>query len=281
MKRCFLILVVAIFSWTMIAQPRIGLVLGGGGALGYAHIGAIQALEEAGIEPVFVAGTSMGALVGALYAQGYNSQQLYAFVRDRKLYTVMRNVSPTSKHLQRGIGSFQNVRQLLNDAVTHDCFDSLRIPFLCVATNIASGTATVKCHGTNLADWVLASASIPVVYQPQLINGSYYCDGGVIDNLPAQYIPRDLCDMVIAIDVVPMDIPGGEDMFTKDYPMLNVYGNMLLNVSSHGGRQHSDVVICPNMDIRYGVMDFERYEEIIRRGYDAMHTWLVEQGWIQ
>lgn len=281
MKRLFLIFAAAFFTWSMIAQPRIALALGGGGALGYAHIGAIQALEEAGIEPVFVCGTSMGALVGALYAQGHNGQQLYAFVRDRKLYTVMRNVSPTSKHLQRGIGSFQNVRQLLNDAIPHDCFDSLQIPFLCVATNIASGTAVTPCTGANLADWVLASASIPVVFQPQMIDGAYYCDGGVIDNLPTQYVPRDLCDMVIAIDVVPTDIPGGEDMFTKDYPMLNVYGNMLLNVASQTGRLHSDVVICPNKDVRYGVMDFENYEDIIRRGYEAMHAWLVEQGWVR
>lgn len=255
-------------------HPRIALVLSGGGALGYAHIGVLQALDQAGIRPSYIAGTSMGALVGVLYAQGYTADELYAFVVQRKLHNIIRNVNASIRHVNRGIGDYKNVRQLLNDAIPHDSFDSLQIPFLCVATDIASGTPAIRTSGGNLVDWVLASASIPVVFKPQLIEGRYYCDGGFVDNLPACHIPKEQYDICIGIDLVPSLQPEPDEFFTRHYLVNDVYGNMILNINSQQGRQCCHYLITPHSDVRFGILDFRHYEAIRQRGYDAMRQWL-------
>lgn len=256
------------------SQPRIALVLSGGGALGYAHIGVLQAMEEAGLRPSYIAGTSMGALVGVLYAQGYSADELYEFVVQRRLHNIFRNVHASARHANRGLGSYKHVRKLLNDAIPHDSFDSLQIPFLCVATGIRTGKAEVRASGNNLADWVLASASIPVVFKPQLIEGEYYCDGGFVDNLPACHVPRCEYDICIGVDLVPAEQPIVEEFFSRSYLINDVYGSMVLNLNSHQGRQCCDYLITPHQDVKYGILDFRHYETLRQRGYDAMRQWL-------
>lgn len=278
MKRLVAILLTVVLCSSVAAQPspRIALVLSGGGALGYAHIGALQALDEAGIRPSFIAGTSIGAIVGAVYAQGYSGNQLYAFLKDRRLHTLARNVHASWRHPGRGIGSYKRVRQLLADAIPHDSFDSLSIPFLCVATNIRTGLAEVRASGTSLSDWVLASASIPVIFKPQLIEGDYYCDGGLVDNLPAAHIPSDAYDICIGIDLVPTHATPTEDYYTSRYLINDVYGNMILNINSISGRELCDHIITPHPDVRYGLLDFRHYETLRQRGYDAMKAFLAQ-----
>lgn len=256
-------------------SPRVALVLSGGGALGYAHIGVLQALDEAGIKPSIIAGTSMGAIVGAVYAQGYTGNELFEFVKQRRLYSLHRNVHVSFLHVNRGLGSYKHVRQLLNDAIPHDRFDSLDIPFLCVATNIRTGRPEVRSMGADLADWVLASASIPVIFKPQLIDGEYYCDGGFVDNLPSSYLPKESYDICIGIDLVPQNAPLSEDYFSRDYMVSDVYGNMILDINSHEGRTHCDYIIRPHSDVAYGILDFRHYDELRQRGYEAMKQWLT------
>lgn len=277
MKRLLLLLAtIFILHPALHAQtsPRVAIVLSGGGALGYAHIGALQALDEASIRPTFIAGTSMGAIVGAVYAQGYSADQLFHFVVSRHLHSARRNVHASLRHANQGIGSYKHVRQLLNDAIPHDSFDSLAIPFLCVATNIRTGTPEVRTSGSHLADWVLASASIPVVFKPQLIDGDYYCDGGFVDNLPACHVPASAYDILIAIDLVPSHMPPSNDYFTLDYMVHDIYGNMILDINSTSGRQCCHHIIRPHLDVRYGILDFHRYKELRQRGYEAMQLWL-------
>lgn len=258
------------------STPRVALVLSGGGALGYAHIGALQALDEAGIKPSIIAGTSMGAIVGAVYAQGYSGNQLFDYVVQRRLHTLSRNVHVSLRHVGKGLGSYKHVRRLLNDAIPHDSFDSLAIPFLCVATNIRTGLPEVRTSGGRLADWVLASASIPVVFKPQLIDGDYYCDGGFVDNLPACYLPEGSYDICIGIDLVPSQTPATKDYYSTRYQASDVYGNMILNINSDKGRQCCDYLITPHNDVAYGILDFRRYKQLRQRGYDAMRQWLQD-----
>lgn len=260
----------------MFAQqtPRIALVLSGGGALGYAHIGALQALDEVGIRPTIIAGTSMGAIVGSIYAQGYTGNQLLEFTEKRRLHNIYRNVNVSLHHANRGAGAYKNVRKLLNDAIPHDSFDSLPIPFICVSTNIRTGSPEARMSGINLADWVLASASIPVVFKPQLIDGEYYCDGGFVDNLPACNLPKDSHDICIGIDVIPEVKPNTSEYFSSKYPIINVYGNMVMDINSKEGRQHCNYIIHPNKDVKYGILDFRHYKILRQRGYDAMKEWL-------
>lgn len=259
---------------TTLQGKRVAVVLGGGGALGYAHIGALQALEEVGIRPTCIAGTSMGALIGVLYAEGYTSKQLLQIVRDYRLYSTTRIMRPASKHWKRGIGSFEPVRTMLRDKLPHDSFDSLSIPFICTATNLSTQQLAVHSTGNHLIDWVLASASIPIVFQPQMIDSVYFADGGLIDNLPVAHVPESLYDIVIAIDLVPTEEMKTELFFTKKYSALNVYGNFLLAHNSQLGRSLCDYLIRPNQSPQYGIMDFEQYEHFYQQGYQAMRIWL-------
>lgn len=255
-------------------SPRIALVLSGGGALGYAHIGVLQALDEEGIKPSIIAGTSMGAIVGVLYSQGYSGKQLFEFVKQRKLNNIYRNVHVSFLNINRGLGSYKHVHDLLNDAIPHNSFDSLSIPFICVSTNIQTGKPEVRYSGNNLAEWVLASASIPVVFKPQLIDGEYYCDGGFVDNLPANYLPEDSYDICIGIDLVPSKKPNTDNYFSEEYSASNVYCNMILDINSVKGREKCDYIIQPHKDVKYGLLDFREYKTLCQRGYNAMKEWI-------
>lgn len=277
MKRIILLLSVILLSIAPLPAhnpPRIALVLSGGGALGYAHIGVLQALDEAGIRPSIIAGTSMGAIVGSIYAQGYTGDQLFQFAQERRLHNISRNVNVSLRQVNKGVGAYKNVRKLLNDAIPHDSFDSLAIPFVCVSTNVRTGSPEVRSSGCNLADWVLASASIPVVFKPQQIEGEYYCDGGFVDNLPARYLPRESYDICIGIDVVPTTTPTTDDYFSFGYTISDVYSNMIMDINSKEGRQHCRYLIRPHTDVRYGILDFRHYKTLRQRGYDCMKAWL-------
>lgn len=257
-------------------SARVAVVLGGGGALGYAHIGVLQALDEVGIRPTYIAGTSMGALVGVLYAAGYSGQELMQIVRDYRLTSTTGIINLSHKNTSRGLSNFARVRKMLNDKLPSNSFDSLAIPFACTASDVKTGELIVRREGGQLTDWVLASASIPGIFQPQLISDTYYCDGGLLNNLPVAAVPDDVADIIIAIDLVPTTEPKTETYFSKDYPMVNVYGNFLLREMSKDGCSKADVVIRPNADTRYGIMDFSQYEHFYQQGYNTMRSWLNE-----
>lgn len=263
------------------STPRIAVALAGGGALGYAHIGVLQAFDEAGIKPVYIAGTSMGAIVGVLYAQGFSGNELYDFVVQKRLYTAYRNVSTTWRHMNRGIGTHKNVVKLFREAIPHNSFDSLAIPFVCVATHIRTGQPVARHSGGDLHSWVLASASIPVIFQPMLIDGEYYCDGGLTDNLPAQYIPREAYDLCIGVDLVPTEQPTTEAFFGPRYLANDVYFNMVININSRTGREICHHIIHPHHDCTYGILSFRNYEALRKRGYDATMDWLRSNGYLQ
>ena len=257
-------------------STRVAVVLGGGGALGYAHIGVLQALDEAGIHPTYIAGTSMGALVGVLYAAGYSGEELMQIVREYRLTSTTGIINLSHKNTRRGLSNFARVRKMLDEKLPTNSFDSLPIPFACTASNVQTGELVIRHEGEHLTDWVLASASIPGIFQPQLIDNAYYCDGGLMDNLPVAAIPDSVADIIIAIDLVPTDQPETGTYFSREYTMVNVYGNFLLRQMSQEGCAKADVVIRPNTDTRYGIMDFAQYQHFYQQGYDTMKKWLSE-----
>ena len=282
-KHCFLLLLALIQphayaqnSSQVTTSTRVAVVLGGGGALGYAHIGVLQALDEAGIRPTYVAGTSMGALVGVLYAAGYSGEELLQIVREYKLTSTTGGINLSGKNSRRGLSNFARVRKMLNEKLPTNSFDSLSIPFACTASDVQSGQLVIRHEGGQLTDWVLASASIPGIFQPQLIDNTYYCDGGLMDNLPVAAIPDSVADIVIAIDLVPTAEPATEIYFSKEYSMVNVYGNFLLRQMSRVGCAKADVVIRPNTETQYGIMDFSQYQYFYQHGYNTMKAWLNE-----
>ncbi|MEN3941412.1 patatin-like phospholipase family protein [Prosthecobacter sp. SYSU 5D2] len=184
-------------------QPRIGLALSGGGARGLAHVGVLQVLEEHQIPLAAVAGTSMGAYVGALHASGFNTQDLESLAREikdrRTLLRLMDPIFPPTTGLIRGM----KIRRHLERSLGARTFEELDIPLLIVATDLDTMAAHVFDSGP-LGPAVHASAAIPGVCAPVHIDGRRFTDGGAAEPLPVGLLrERFKLDAVIAVNVLP------------------------------------------------------------------------------
>ena len=253
------------------AEQRVGLVLSGGGALGFAHIGAIQALEEAGFQPSVVSGTSMGSLVGVLYAHGYKPAEIMQVVKDERLY---RNSTLLRFHFSKnpGIYYLDAIRQLLKNLIPDNSFDSLPKSFCACVMNLTEAVPEYICSGDLLAEYVVASASIPSFFEAQTINGIQYIDGGMLNNFPAQPI-RDKCDFLIGIDVLPLTHKKAE----KTYEAM-LYGlRDVQHVNSLPGHALCDLLIEVHAIDTYGEFDFKEYEAIYNMGYETAKEQIAKQ----
>jgi len=274
-------------------QPlKIGLVLSGGGAKGFAHVGALKVIEEAGIEVDYISGTSMGSIIGGLYASGFTADQLDSLARakqwqqlfsertQRRLLTTYEKkinekflldfpISQKGIQLPQGLISGQNVYEFLSrqtSGVHHiSNFDSLPIPFRAVATNLETGEAAVLDHG-HLPDAIRASISIPSVFIPYQIGENVYVDGGLTRNLPVQEVLDMGANFVISVDV-------GEPLkdFEELESLLDILNQaVLLHANKVNKRQQklSNIPIEPPLDTlkTYELSDFDKATELVEFG---------------
>jgi len=211
------------------ARPKIGLALSGGGARGGAHIGVLKALEELGIPIDYIAGTSMGAIVGGYYAAGYSPRQIEDILRttdwsgafsdetERSGVTMRKKeldanllipyrlgFNKGKLQLPLGVIEGQKLDQIFQRALSpvrdiHD-FDLLRIPFRALATDLATGAEVVLSEGS-LADAIRASMSIPGIFAPVILDDRMLVDGGMSNNLPISVVREMGADIVIAVDI--------------------------------------------------------------------------------
>lgn len=174
----------------MATEPRVALVLSGGGARGFAHIGVIRALEARGIHVDAVAGTSMGAILGSLYASGLSADDIYELADGLG----WRDVIDVS--LQAGLMKGDKLRAFLAEHLP-ERFDRLKLPFAATTTDMESGEERVLMDGS-LVDAVRASSSFPGAFEPVEIDGRTLADGGIVNNLPVAAARLLGCDYVIA-----------------------------------------------------------------------------------
>ena len=182
---------------TPVAKPplKIALVLGGGGTRGFAHIGVIKALEAQGIVPDIIVGTSAGSAIGALYAAGYNGFQLQEMSIPMKEEKVVDWSWP-----DRGLFTGKPLEAYINQAVKQKPLEKLHRTFAVVATDLASGEKIVFRKG-NTGVAVSASCAVPGVFQPVMINGRSYVDGGLVSPVPAAEARALGADFVIAVNI--------------------------------------------------------------------------------
>lgn len=177
------------------AAPKIALVLGGGGTRGFAHVGVIKALEAQGIVPDIIVGTSVGSAIGALYAAGYTGFQLQEMAIPMKEERVVDWSWPN-----RGLFTGKPLQNYINQAVKMAPMEKLHRTFAVVATDLASGDKVVfRTGNTGLA--VSASCAVPGVFQPVVINGKSYVDGGLVSPVPVDEARAMGADFVIAVDI--------------------------------------------------------------------------------
>ena len=181
-------------------KKKLGLALGAGGSRGIAHIGFLQALEEAEIVPDMIAGSSMGAVVGGCYAAGVSPSVLKQHAMQLNLGKIAAINLSLSEH--SGIMQLKRARKMLASVIGEVTFEELKIPFACLATDLVTGTSVVLSHG-NVLDAVLASGSIPGVFTSARV-GEYehLSDGGILERVPTKQVKAMGADVVGAVDVL-------------------------------------------------------------------------------
>ncbi|KMN24259.1 patatin-like phospholipase family protein [Pseudomonas helleri] len=302
MRRLLIFLLLCLSPLALLAaekpQPKIGLVLSGGAARGLAHVGVLKALEEQGIHIDAIAGTSMGAVIGGLYASGYKIDELEKLAlsidwqealsdsparedvpfrrkQDDRDFLVRQKLSfrdDGSLGLPLGVIQGQNLALLLESLLAHSSdvrdFDKLPIPFRAVATDIVSGEKVVFRKG-HLPQVIRASMSIPAVFAPVEINGQLLVDGGMVDNIPVDVAREMGVDLVIVVDI-GTPLRGRKELNTV-FDILNQSITLMTRSNSEvqlATLKPDDVLIKPSL-ASIGATDFGRSEEIINAGYRA------------
>ncbi|MDR0769207.1 MAG: patatin-like phospholipase family protein [Dysgonamonadaceae bacterium] len=176
---------------------RLGLALSGGGARGFAHPGAIKAIGDAGLKPEIISGTSAGALAAVLYADGYAPEEILSLFAGKDFREFADIQIPVA-----AIFGTTGFRRFLKKHLRTRNFEDLSIPVKVVATNLDEGKSVVFDTGAIL-DAVIASCSIPIVFNPVVIDGVNYVDGGLFKNFPVSTI-RSLCDKIIGVNASPL-----------------------------------------------------------------------------
>ncbi|MBE6307043.1 MAG: phospholipase [Bacteroidales bacterium] len=236
---------------------HIGLALGGGGARGFAHVGVLRALEERGIKPDIIAGTSAGSIIAALYADGYTPQHIIKLFSELDVKELVDVTIPRNSLLK-----FDKFIHFLEQRLHTQRIENLRIPTYITATDFDHGKSVAFDTG-NLAQCVAASCAIPIVFPPVEIDGIHYVDGGVMRNLPATHI-REFCDVLIGVNVSPMQHE------TYEQNLLSIT-NRAYNFLSCGN-VFPDIALCDilieNEDISdFNVFDLSEQQNIEQMGY--------------
>ncbi|MDO9340667.1 MAG: patatin-like phospholipase family protein [Bacteroidales bacterium] len=247
-------------------QYKIGLVLSGGGARGFAHLGLIQALNDAGIYPDVISGTSAGALAGVLYADGHTPKEIRKIMNFGSRLDFLRPALPREGLLQIG-----GVIKILKNCLRAKTFEELKIPLYVTATDLNNGKAVYFSTG-DLLDPVIASASIPVLFRPVMINNICYVDGGVLDNLPVKPI-ENKCKILIGSFVNPVGyvekISGLINIAERTF-MLSMSKEIIEKAKKF------DLLVAPLELRNYKILDPEKADELFSIGYKATKAKLKE-----
>lgn len=254
-------------------KPKVGILLSGGGALGFAHIGVLKALEEEGVSPQYIAGASMGALVGTFYSYGYSPDFIHDMVISEKLYIKDKIFAITgAENKGLAIYTHKKVRNLLDKYIKTDNFDGLKREMVMTVSNLTDSRTEAISSGGHLKEFLLASMSIPAVFEPVIINNKIYVDGGSLNHFPA-YVLRDKVDVLIGVDVMPEK---DTVRVTKLTEVVTSYIHSLAIVSSIPGRKACDYLIDCHAINEYAMLEFDKFNEIYDYGYNMMKDYIKE-----
>lgn len=246
-------------------RPIVALVLGSGGARGYAHIGVIQVLEKQGIHPDLIVGTSAGSIVGSIYASGKTAEEL----RDIALSMKANDVRDIKLDM-KGFFDGQKVENYVNQQVNNTPLESLRIPMYVVATELKEGKKVVFNYG-NTGQAVRASVSIPSMFIPTRIGTDEYVDGGLVSPVPVG-VARDLgADIIIAVDILAQPM---HTETTNVWGMFNQNINIMQSRLAEEELKHADIVIQPDLREKGHIFDVKGRAMTMQAGVDAAQNQL-------
>lgn len=242
-------------------MKRIGLTLGGGGARGFAHIPFLQAFDDLGIKPSIISGTSIGAILGALYASGCSARDIINMVHDLDLLSISKLMDLNILNI-RGLVKGRGIESFLSKQLKAKTFEDLDIPLKIIATDFWDQTEVVIDEG-DLVHAIRASISIPAIFEAVKKQEHVFVDGGISNPVPYDII-RDQCDILIAVDVSgAVTIPG-------DRPVPNLFENIMISnqilqksiLVNKLQVSRPDFLLTPRLE-GFRILDFEKADEII------------------
>ena len=252
-------------------NPKIGLSLSGGGAKGFAHIGVLKVLDSLGVKVDYISGTSMGAIVGGLYASGYTGKEIEKVVMETDFYTIIANeknrkettffdksvdkyilnipvkdgkFNVLPKAISTGQKNIYLLKELFKNVSTINDFSKLPIPFMCIATNLESGKIEIFEQG-DLVSSIMASSAFPSLMDPVKINDSLYIDGAMTINYPSKPLKDKGIDIVIGVDL--SQGLANRDNLQSAIDILNQVIDFGIQKETKNQYQYTDVNIHPDL----------------------------------
>jgi NTE family protein len=240
---------------------KIGISLSGGGARGVAHLGVLQALQEMDIRPHLLAGVSAGAMVGAMYAQGYSPKEILPIVMKLKV----SNFLQPSAFRKPGWFNLEKMDKILRQYIPHNSFENLQIPLTVSATDVNLGETIYYSEG-ELIKPIIASACVPVLFSPVHFQNRILVDGGIINSLIYEPLSTN-CQIKIGVHTNPFD---------KNYPIKSTRGLLArcLSLAIHSNARTNfskfDLVIEPSALSRFSAVHLSKAKQIYDIGYKAV-----------
>lgn len=300
----FLLLLLSTFNLAQVkknlsipAHPKIGLSLAGGGAKGFAHVGALKIIDSLGIKIDYISGTSMGAIVGGLYASGYSAKEIEKIVITTDFYSLLNNektredrdlfdktndkyivrvpikdgkINFLPKSISSGQKNIFMLKDLLKDVSHQKDFSKLPIPFMCMATNLETGQLKIFEKG-DLVKSIMASAAYPSLLDPVIINDSIYIDGAITVNYPSKQLKDKGIDIVIGIDL-NQGLKSKKDL-NSAIDILNQVIDFRIQEDTNKQYQYTDINIKPELK-NYSATSYDTKDSILIAGYQAAEKYI-------
>lgn len=239
-------------------KPKIGLCLGGGGARGYAHIGAIKAFEEIGVDFDLCVGTSVGSILGAFYCSNVSYKDLYQYASNIDMRAVHNGIILTPNDASK-------IGRVVTDFIGNASIEDLKKPYAAVSVDLVEGKQVIIDSG-NVGFACSASSAVPIFFRPMIRGNQHLVDGGLLNNIPAEVCRLLGADKVVTIDINPTRGGGTEELGFLD--ILKATFSIMSSNSSLQGLINSDIVIAPDLS-KFKATTKDGYDEMIELGYIA------------
>ena len=242
-------------------MKKIGLVLSGGGARGFAHLGLLKVLDELDIKPFAISAVSAGAIFGALYTSGKKPDEILELSKGNSFFSFSNIL-----WRQEGLFSMEPIRKLLMEHIAHDSFESLKIPLFINATDFTDNKTIFFSEG-ELIKWVIASASVPVLFRPVVHENKVLVDGGLLNNLPVEPL-IGFCDSIIGMHVNKMKELINTPAKLSKLAITERCFHISIASSVYLKSKQCDLFIEPDLH-SFGMFDVKQADKIFEIGYNA------------
>ncbi len=245
-----------------VKKYKCGLVLSGGGTRGFAHLGVIEALHEAGFYPDVISGTSAGSIAGAFLAAGKKPRKIAELFKQGSFFQYTKLQIPRD-----GLMKLDGLKELIGKEIQAKNIEDLPVPFYVTVSNLNTGEVEYRNSGP-LGETVLASSSIPILFAPVKMNGHLFVDGGLLDNIPIEPIKLD-CEKIIVCNISPIN---PKNNFKNLVHIATRTFYMSVNANMAKVKKYATYYVEPKGIDEYEILSRTHADELFELGYQAMHA---------